>query len=217
MILKYVIITALISVATCSYAEEGMVIRLPEPRTKGAMSLEESISTRRSERSISGEELTLEQISQLLWSCQGITHDKRGLRSAPSAGATYPLEIYLVSKDGFFHYIPREHSLERRKKEDLRSALSEASWGQDFVSDAAIDIIICVDFKRTTSHYGERGENYVYIEVGHAAENVHLQAVAEGLGSVPVGAFSDDKVSKILGLSENLVPVYIIPVGYIEK
>ncbi|MFC1667292.1 SagB/ThcOx family dehydrogenase [Candidatus Omnitrophota bacterium] len=193
-----------------------MIIKLPAPREKGKLSLEEAIKNRRSERSFSGEELSLGQISQLLWSCQGITDESNGFRSAPSAGATYPLEIYLVSSDGLFHYLPYAHSLERLEDKDVRDELSRACYGQGFVKDAAIDIVICADFKRTMSHYGERGENYVYIEVGHAAENLHLQAISEGLGSVPVGAFSDDGIKKTLNLPKELIPIYVIPVGYIK-
>ncbi|MFC1624433.1 SagB/ThcOx family dehydrogenase [Candidatus Omnitrophota bacterium] len=194
-----------------------MIIKLPSPKEKGRLSLEETIQKRRSERSLSGKGLTLEQISQLLWSCQGITGESKRSRSAPSAGATYPLEIYLASSEGLFYYVIREHSLKRLKDSDLRKELARGCYGQGFVEDAAIDIIICADFKRTTARYGERGENYVYIEVGHAAENVHLQAIAEGLGSVPVGAFSDGEVKEILDLPEDLVPIYVIPVGYIKE
>jgi len=192
-----------------------MIINLPRPKEKGNVSLEETIKNRRSERGLSGEELTLEQIGQLLWSCQGITDEDTGHRSAPSAGATYPLEIYLVSSDGLFLYIPKAHSIKRVKDKDLREELCSACLGQPFVKDASIDVVICADFERT-ARYGERGENYVYIEAGHAAQNVHLQAVAEGLGSVPVGAFSDDAVTMVLDLPENLVPIYVVPVGYIQ-
>jgi SagB-type dehydrogenase family enzyme len=127
------------------------------------------------------------------------------------------LEIYLVDSRGLFYYIPETHSLKKIKDGDLRNELCSACLGQGFVRDASIDIIICADFKRTTLHYGRRGENYVYIEVGHAAENLHLQAVAEGLGSVPVGAFSDGAVKKLLDLPEDIVPIYVIPVGYIKE
>jgi len=204
----------LLTLSTASYGEE--MIKLPNPKEKGKLSLEETIKKRRSERSFSGKELTLEQISQLLWSSQGITDEKKGFRSSPSAGATYPLEIYLVNSQGFFSYIPDLHSLKKLNDKDLREDLAQACYGQGFVKDAPIDIIICADFNRTTARYGERGESYVYIEVGHAAENVHLQAVAEGLGSVPVGAFSEDKVKTILGLPEEIIPIYVIPVGYIK-
>ncbi len=207
----------LLFLATLSYAEEDMIIKLPKPKEKGNLSLEETISKRRSERSFSGKELTLEQISQLLWSCQGVTNERKGFRSAPSAGATYPLEVYLATKDGLFLYLPNSHSIKRLKDKDLREELRNASFSQGFVKDAAVDIIICAEFKRTTSRYGTRGERYVYIEVGHAAENVHLQVVAEGLGSVPVGAFSDSKVKDALGLPDDIIPIYIIPVGYIKE
>ena len=206
----------LLSLPVFSYAED-MIIKLPDPKEKSNISLEESIKRRRSERNLSGKGLSLEQIGQLLWACQGVTDKNGRYRSAPSAGATYPLEIYLVAGDGMFHYIPEQHSIKRIKDMDLRGELSQACLGQGFVKDAAIDIVICADFERTTGRYGERGKNYVYIEVGHAAENLHLQAAAEGLGSVPVGAFSDLKVKKVLGLSEELVPIYVVPVGYIEK
>ena len=194
-----------------------MTIKLPKPKEKGEISLEETIKKRRSERNLSGKELTLQEIGQLLWSCQGITDEDRNFRSAPSAGATYPLEVYLVSPDGLFQYIPDSHSIKRLKNDDLRAQLSSACLGQRFVEDASLNIVICADFNRTTARYGQRGENYVYIEVGHAAENVHLQAVSQGLGSVPVGAFSDDKVKKTLDLPEELVPVYVIPVGYVRE
>lgn len=193
-----------------------MIIKLPRPKETGNISLEEVIKNRRSERRLSDKELTLETISQLLWACQGVTDKKSGFRSAPSAGATYPLEVYIIGPSGFFHYLPDTHSIERLDKRDLREALSAASFGQRFVKDASLDIVICAEFDRTTGRYGKRGENYVYIEVGHAAQNVHLEAVAEGLGSVPVGAFSDKQVQELLKLPKELVPVYIIPVGYIR-
>ena len=205
----------LFSLSAFSYADD-MIIKLPAPKEKSSVSLEETIKKRRSERSLEGQKLTLEEISQLLWSCQGITDEDTGHRSAPSAGATYPLEIFLVSSDGFFQYIPKTHSIKRIKEEDLRPALSEACLGQGFVKDAAVDILMCADFKRTTGRYGTRARGYVYIEVGHAAQNVHLQAVALGLGSVPVGAFSDDSVKTLLGLSPELVPIYVIPIGHIK-
>ena len=205
----------LFGLSAFSYADV-MIIKLPAPKEKGNVSLEEAIKKRRSERSLQGQKLTLEEIGQLLWSCQGITDEDSGHRSAPSAGATYPLEIFLVSSDGFFQYIPKTHSIKIIKKDDLRPALSKACLGQGFVKDAAVDILICADFKRTTDRYGDRGMGYVYIEVGHAAQNVHLQAVAMDLGSVPVGAFSGDSVKALLGLSQDLVPIYVIPVGYIK-
>jgi len=189
------------------------VIELPEPRLKGDVSLEEAIQKRRSVRSYSNRPLTTEEISQLLWATQGIT-DPRGLRAAPSAGALYPLEIYLVSRKGLFHYIADGHKLELLLNKDLRAKLAKASWGQGFVAEAPIDIVICAVYERITVRYGDRGARYVDIEVGHAAENLHLQAVAMGMDSVPVGAFNDKDVAKLLNLPDKVKPLYIIPVGY---
>ena len=188
-------------------------LELPEPVLKGEVSIEETIKKRRSVRSFSDKPLTLQEISQLLWAAQGIT-DERGLRASPSAGALYPLEIYLVSRRGLFRYIPEGHKLEPIVANDLRARLSQAAWNQPFVAQAPVSIAIAAVYERVTARYGERGARYVDIEVGHAAENVHLQAVALGLDSVPVGAFNDKDVSRILNLSDKEKPIYIIPVGY---
>ena len=194
--------------------EEAKIIKLPAPKLDGEVSVEEAISKRRSVRSYSIKDLSLERISQLLWSAQGVTDKSRGFRVAPSAGALYPLEIYLANKDGLFHYRIKDHTLERVSSKDIRRELSSASLGQSSVAQAAVDIIICAVYERITSRYSQRGVRYTDIEVGHVAENVHLQAVALGLASVPIGAFSDDAVSKVLSLPEDEVPLYIIPVGY---
>jgi SagB-type dehydrogenase family enzyme len=199
------------------FAQDEQMIKLPSPRVVSPISLEETIAKRRSIRSFSNQKLTLEQISQLLWAVQGITDEKKGLRSAPSAGAVYPLEIYLINSDGLFYYRPQTHMLQKINNMDLREGLSNACLGQQFVKNVAIDIVICANFARTTSHYGNKGENYVYIEVGHAAQNLHLQAVGLGLGSVPVGAFVEEDIQSILGVPKNIIPVYVIPVGYILK
>lgn len=191
-------------------------IALPQPKLTSQVSLEETISQRRSKRKFSSQQLSQEQISQLLWSAQGITDQGRGFRGAPSAGALYPMEIYLASKDGLFHYLPQGHKLEQVFKKDIRRELAAASLGQGFVHQAPINIVIAAVFERITSHYGSRGRRYTDIEVGHIAQNVHLQAVALGLGSVPVGAFDDQRVKKVLKLAEEEEPLYIIPVGYSE-
>lgn len=175
-------------------------IDLPQASNKGNISLEEAISKRRSQRSFMQKDLSLEQISQLLWAAQGVTQEKSGFafRAAPSAGALYPMEIYLLSKDGFFHYLPQGHKLEVLESKDLRSSLAAVALGQDSVREAAVSIVICAVYKRITVKYGERGIKYAHIEAGHIAQNIHLQAVALGLGSVPVGAFSDEGVKKNL-------------------
>jgi len=195
-------------------AEEKMdPIKLPKPKLKSDVSLEEVIEKRRSVRSYSSKELTMEQISQLLWAAQGIT-DRMGFRAAPSAGALYPLEIYIVNKNGLYHYLPEGHILERKTDKDLRPDLARAALGQHSVETAPFDMIICAVYERVTLKYGQRGIRYTDIEVGHAAQNVHLEAVRLGLDSVPVGAFRDDAVSKVLSLPGNEKPVYIIAIGY---
>lgn len=190
------------------------VLNLPAPCLKGKVSLEETILKRRSVRNFSTTELTIGEISQLVWAGQGITQSSRGYRAAPSAGATYPLELYVMNKDGLYRYICREHKLKLTRTGDLRSSLSRAALGQSFIAQAPVSIIITAVYSRTTRRYGERGIRYVHIEVGHAAENIHLQAVALGLGSVSVGAFSDEEVKRALSLSKEEVPLYIIPIGH---
>ncbi len=190
------------------------ILNLPAPSLKGKVSLEETILQRRSVRSYSGAELSIEEIGQLLWAGQGITESSGGLRAAPSAGATYPIEMYVMNKDGLYRYVPKGHKLDLIKRGDLRSSLSRAALGQSFVAQAPVDIIITAVYPRTTRRYGQRGVRYVHIEVGHVAENIHLQAVALGLGSVPVGAFSDDEVKRVLSLPEEEVPFYIIHIGH---
>lgn len=192
------------------------IIELSSPTVKGSVSVEETIFKRRSIRSFSSKELSLSQIGQILWSAQGITAKKGGFsfRSAPSAGALYPMEVYIAKADGIFHYLPQGHKLEIISRKDVRKELAKASWGQDFVEQAPVDVVLCAVYSRVTSKYGERGIRYVHIEAGHIAENIHLQAVALGLGSVPVGAFDDKEVQKALSLPSECEPIYIIPVGY---
>lgn len=194
-------------------AQDMETIKLPKPKLKSSFSVEEAILKRRSVRNYSSRELTTGQISQLLWASQGIT-DARGFRAAPSAGALYPLEIYLLTINGVYRYIPESHELQRRSTKDLKKDLARASWNQRFIEEAPLDIVICAVYERVTSRYGERGIRYTDIEVGHAAENIHLQAISLGLSSCPVGAFDDKAVSKILNLPGKEKPIYIIPVGY---
>ncbi|MCX5998330.1 MAG: SagB/ThcOx family dehydrogenase [Chloroflexi bacterium] len=188
-------------------------MKLPASKRKGAMSVEEALVKRRSERRFAARELSWEQISQLLWSAQG-TEDS-GLRTAPSAGATYPLEVYLVSSQGVYHYLPAKHEVELCLGGDARARLCEACLGQDCVREAPVSVVVAAVYERTAGGYGSRAARYVHIEVGHAAQNVHLQAVALGLGSVPVGAFVDEQVQAVLRLPDTHRPVYIIPVGYV--
>ncbi|HAZ32160.1 MAG TPA: nitroreductase [Dehalococcoidia bacterium] len=198
----------------------GIKVRLPEPRYDSDVSIEETLLKRRSVRDYTGEPLTLQEVSQLLWAAQGIT-DPRGFRTAPSAGATYPLETYLVVGDvehltpGVYRYDPQEHKLVKVLEGDRRAGLAAAALGQRWVREGAINIVFTAIYERTTRRYGDRGIRYVHMEVGHAGQNVHLQAVALGLGTVVIGAFHDDQVKKILNLPKGEHPLYIMPVGRI--
>lgn len=198
--------------AALNAAAQDEVTNLPRPATKGTMSLEEAIAGRRSEREFSDKALTEGQISQLLWAAQGETSGFK--RAAPSAGSLYPMEVYLLTKEGFFHYVTRTHALETLAKEDLRPALSDAASGQASVRQAPAVIVIASVPARIVPRYGQRGALYAYIEAGHIAQNIHLQAVALGLVSVPVASFDDKKVRDLLAIPPETNPVYIIPVGY---
>lgn len=198
----------------------GETIDLPLPNHESNTSIEEAILKRRSIRDYKDESLTLAEISQILWAAQGIT--KEGVfsgRTAPSAGALYPLEVYLVAVNvdglvpGLYHYNPHKNSLTKVLDGDLRQGLSDAALGQAYVKQAPADLVITAFYNRTTVKYGERGIRYVAIEAGHAAQNVYLQAVGLELGTVVVGGFNDEKVSGLLKLSKDETPLYIMPIG----
>jgi SagB-type dehydrogenase family enzyme len=186
---------------------------LPAPRTAGPLSLEEAIAQRRSVRAFSDEPLSDENLSQLLWAAQGET-DPRGYRAAPSAGALYPLELYLVTEKGLFHYKPDDHSLMRLGEGDMREGVWRAGLEQDSLRDAPAIFVITAVYARTAAKYGARAERYVHLEAGHAAQNLLLQAVALDLGAVPIGAFDDEAVQAVLSLPEDHAPLYLIPVGH---
>jgi SagB-type dehydrogenase family enzyme len=207
-----------------------MEIKLPEPKRRGRLSVEEAISRRRSVREFSGKGITLEELSQILWAAQGITGEdserklaktpsfsrkERGykLRSVPSAGALYPIEIYVATGEGIYRYLPEKNSLKQVRKEDARKALYEASLHQEFIKDAPAVIVIAAVFERTKSKYGERGTRYVYAEAGHVSQNIYLQCESLGLGTVAVGAFYDEAVQKVLKLPRDHEPIYIMPIG----
>lgn len=203
--------------ASCSAEEakdEGARIReLPPARTEGTVSVESAIAARRSVRSFEDSPLSEQEISQLLWAAQGITDKARGRRAAPSAGATFPLETYLVTAEGVFRYLPDRHALEQVKAGDHRPELAEAALGQPWVREAPATIAFAAVPERTTGKYGRRGTLYIHMEAGHAAQNVHLQAVALGLGSVPVGAMDDARAAKLLGCRGREEVLYLVPVG----
>jgi SagB-type dehydrogenase family enzyme len=196
-------------------------VPLPEPKRTGKESLEKALQARRSIRDYRAGSLTCQQIGQLLWSAQGITQGDGG-RAAPSAGATYPLEVDLVVGDvelleaGVYRFRPAKHDLVPRLAGDVRAALAEASLGQEWVRECAAVIVLSAVFGRTTRRYDKRGIRYVHMEIGHAAQNVYLQATVLGLGTVFVGAFEDRDVAKALDLPKEEEPLCLLPVGRVR-
>jgi SagB-type dehydrogenase family enzyme len=202
---------------------EDELIRLPQPMTRGGLSVEEVIQRRRSMRDYADEPVLLGDISQLCWAAQGITETNGGLRAAPSAGASYPLELFVVVgksdlEAGVYHYSSRGHMLERVKSGDHRKQLREASLGQEWVESGALDFVITAVYDRTMARYGERGrDRYVPMEAGHVAENIYLQAESLGLGTVTIGAFTDDQVREVISAPSQYTPLYVMPVGHVER
>ncbi len=197
------------------------VIKLSEPRYDGNVSIERALKKRRSIREYSDKPLTLTEVSQLLWAAQGKTRSTFG-RTAPSAGALYPLEVYLVVGNvtdlskGIYKYQPENHELLRIADVDKQGDLCSAALGQGCVRGGAVVIVFAAVYERTTQKYGQRGIRYVHVEIGHAAQNVYLQAVSLNLGTVVVGAFNDNKVHKIMDMPEEEQPLCIMPVGMIK-
>ena len=192
----------------------GSLVKLPPPKQTGRISIEEALARRRSVREFEDVALGDAEHGQLLWASQGITHRTMGLRTAPSAGALYPLEVYLVTKEGVFHYEPRAHQLRMTMSADVRNALSNAALRQESVGDAPSILVLAGVYERTAKKYGRaRAERYVHLEAGHAAQNVLLQAVALGVVAVPIGAFQDDEVRQVLALPRTHRPLYLVPIG----
>ncbi len=196
-------------------------IHLPPPSQKGSVSLEEAIARRRSVRDFTPESISQSQLSQILWATQGISDTWEKLRTVPSAGATYPLEIFVICggngiegiDGGIYHYNVDSHSLTRHYAGDVRPELARAALDQEFIYQAPVDIVICAVYERTVTRYDARGERYVHMEVGHAGQNIYLQATALGLAIVAIGAFYDEPVRQVLRLDKQYKPLYIMPVG----
>ena len=194
------------------------IINLPEPRLESDFSVEQAIHNRRSVREFSDKPLSLAEVSQLLWSAQGTTDDE-GLRTAPSAGALYPLVLYFVAGNvtgltpGIYQYSPDGHKLLRITEGDSRKELARAALQQLWVKDSAVLLIFSAIEKKTSWKYGQRGTRYIHIEVGHSAQNVFLQAQSLGLGAAVVGAFDDSRIEKILNLAAGEQVLYLMPVG----
>jgi SagB-type dehydrogenase family enzyme len=189
-------------------------IALPSPQSRGQVSLEEVLARRRSIRELTADPLTRAEIGQLLWAAQGVT-DAAGRRTAPSAGGLYPLELYAVTAEGVFHYLPATHEIRPVRDGDLRPRLRSAAYDQAPVGDAPLVVVVTVVPARTAAKYGaDRARRYVDLEAGHAAQNLLLEAVALGLGGVPIGAFDDARVADVLGLRAGEEPRYLLAVGH---
>ena len=200
------------STQTAAEAQRGERVALPDA-SPGEVTLDDVLRRRRSIRSYSTEPIALADVGKLCWAAQGITDPSGGGRTAPSAGALHPLELYVVHPSGLYHYEPREHELRQRDHVDHRAALGHASLDQEAVVHAAVDLVVTAVVSRSSAKYGDRGERYAFIEAGHAGQNVLLEATAMGLGAVPLGGFDDDGVRDVLGVGRDELPVYVIAIG----
>lgn len=196
-------------------------ITLPKLRYESTTSVEQVLLRRRSVREFRDAPLALDDLGQLLWAAQGLT-DSTGVRTAPSAGALYPLEVYVVAGDvqelpsGLYHYVPGGHALRRIADWDKRQALARAAYDQPSITEAPAILTLCAVYERVTGKYGDRGLRYVHMEAGHAAQNVYLQAVSLQLGTVVLGAFDDRNVKEVLNLTGRETPLYLMPVGRVR-
>lgn len=201
--------------------ERDQGIDLPEPSADGDVSVEAAIRERRSVREFSKRSLTLADVAQLLWAAQGVT-SRDGGRAAPSAGALYPLELYLVAGDvdslpaGVYRYRPERHRLDHVADGDFRKDLAAAALDQPWVRRAPAVLVITGVYERSARKYADRARRYTRIETGHAAQNVYLQATALGLGTVIVGAFQDAEIQEVLGLPDDHAPLALMPVGHLR-
>jgi len=195
-------------------AKSEKKIQLFEPKKLGEVSLEEVLSVRRSVRQFSDRTLNPEQIGQLAWAGQGITNRSTGFRTAPSAGAIYPMTLYIATNEGLFAYDPAEHALKLTLGRDIRAKLAAEAFRQDAVAQGGCDIIIAGSVRKLAAKYGSKARRYILIEAGHIAQNILLQATAMGLGAVPIGAFDIKGVARTCRLDKELEPFYIICIGY---
>ncbi len=192
-----------------SIGPDGVAI-LPDPDTAGGVPLETTLSHRESVRLYTDQQLPAAAISQLLWAAQGVTHDNFK-RTAPSAGALYPLEVYLVTPDRTYHYQPSDHTALVISEENLVGSLAETAPSSCVGAAPAVFVIAAVYHRLAV--YGDRAERYAALEAGHVAQNILLEGVALGLGGVPIGAFADELVKSTLGLPDDHDPLYLIPIG----
>ena len=194
-------------------------IELTPPDKTGDLSIEETLQNRRSVRDFSDAALTLDEIGQLAWAAQGITDETHGYKTAPSAGATYPIELYFIVAEvvdisnGVYRYNNRNHTLEQIIDQDQRDQLYRVALEQDAIIQAPVVLVITGVLERTEQRYGERALRFMHMESGHVAQNVYLQSVALTIGTVVIGAFDDSGVSEVLDLDDGEHPLYIMPLG----
>ena len=186
---------------------------LPAPRLESDRSLEFAIATRRTRRTFLPEPLTEEEVTQLLWAALGITDPEHGLRAAPSAMESYPLELYVATAEGLWRYLPAENALEARASGDLREALRADSHDQDSITSAPVVFVFTAVYARAAAKLGPGSEPYVHMDLGHAAQNLLLQATALGLAGVPIAWIEPDRIASTLALPEDQEPLYLVPVG----
>jgi SagB-type dehydrogenase family enzyme len=195
------------------------MIQLPAPRLDGDLCLERTILDRRSVREFSDEPLTLGELSDLLWSISGITDEATGYRATPSAGAIFPLELWVLSsrvdglEPGAWRYVVGDHALLPAEAGDHAASFSGAAFGQACIAGAAVSIVLAADYTGLRETYGGLAERLAWLEMGHAAQNASLLAVARGLGAVCIGAMNADTVREFSGMSADLDPVYAISIG----
>jgi SagB-type dehydrogenase family enzyme len=188
-------------------------VRLTPVDPVGGMPLREVLAKRRSQRDFTDRALTLDEVAQLCWAAQGISQKEQGFRTAPSAGALYPLTVLIVDREGVHEYLPQDHLLRSTRIGDLRLKLQAAALNQSSVGRAPVCFVITMDVARTASKYGAKAERYCLLEAGHVAQNVLLQATSMGLGGVPIAAFDEHAVARLLQLPSRLQPVYLLPLG----
>ncbi len=199
-------------------AQQTPAIKLPEPRRQGTMSLEAALWARRSTRALTRDSIALADVGQLAWAAQGVNRPD-GHRTAPSAGATYPLELYVVASRvrdlpaGVYHYLARSHELETLAAGDRLPELVTTATRQSWIADAAAMFVLAGAYDRTAGRYRDRTDRYVAIEVGAAGQDLYLQAAALGLGTTMVGSFPDSTLARVVGLPEGQRPVAVMPVG----
>lgn len=196
-------------------------IKLPARKISDEVDVGYALQKRTSCRNYDKKPISLQQLANMLWAGQGAISQSFNMhRTAPSAGATYPLKLMVAVRDkgvegldkGIYQYSPEEHSLQKINDMDVTEELVLACFNQEFIKNAGVNMLIAADYKRTEERYASRGERYVYMEAGSATQNISLEAVELGLGTVIVGAFDDEAVQKIFGL-EKWFPLAVMPIG----